>query len=161
MSDIFRFPKGYDVKILRKEDVLASIDANIIDKDVALEIVKRCEVDAANFIREGRWAGIPFVGAIRIPKTKLALISDKTKELLDEAKQTLEHDKYLLFRHTIASDIGRQVKIERYYKYIVSKFVGKNSKLFKKLSIKHGDSYARLICYTLSDVSPSGMNNYE
>ena len=161
MSDIFKFPKGYDVKVLRKEDVLASIDANIIDKDVALEIVKRCEIDAANFLREGRWASIPYIGSIRIPKTALVLMSDKTKELLNEAKQTLEHDKYLLFRQSVANDIGKQVKIERYYKYVVSKFVGNNLKFFKNLSSKRGDAYARFVCYTLSDITFTVTDDYE
>lgn len=161
MSDIFRFPNGYDVKVLRKEDVLAAIDANITDKDVALEIVKRCEIDAANFLREGRWASIPFIGSIRIPKTALALMSDKTKELLDEAKQTLEHDKYVLFRNSVAKDIGKQVKIERYYRYVVSKFVGRNTKYFKTKANKNGDAYARFLAYTLSDISPIEIENYE
>lgn len=161
MSDIFRFPNGYDVKVLRKEDVLASIDANIIDKDVALAIVKRCEIDATNFLREGRWAGVPFIGGIRIPKTQLALISDKTKELLDEAKQNLDHDKYLLFRKSITGDIGKQVKLERYYKYTVSKFVGKNLRYFRLISSRKGDVYARLLSYTLSDISPLEAENYE
>ena len=161
MSDIFKFPNGYDVKVLRKEDVLASIDANIIDKEVALAIVKKCEIDATNFLREGRWASIPFMGGLRIPKTHLALISDKTKELLDEAKQNLEHDKYLLFRKSVTDDIGKRVKIERYYKYTVSKFVGKNLRYFRLIASRKNDGYARLLAYTLSDISPLEFENYE
>lgn len=153
MSDIFKFPNGYDVKVLRKEDVLASIEANITDKEVALEIVRRCEIDATHFLKEGRWASIPFIGSIRIPKTQLALMSDKTKELLDDAKETLEHNKYVLFRKSVCSDIGKQIKTERYYKYVVSKFVGKNHKFFKKLADKKGDKFARIICYTLSSIT--------
>lgn len=161
MSDIFRFPNGYEVKVLRKEDVLASIDANIIDKEVALEIVKRCEIDAANFLKEGRWASIPFMGAIRIPKTQLALMSDKTKELLNEAKQNLEHDKYILFRQSVANDIGKRVKVERYYMYTVSKFVGRNPKFFRIIADKKGDAYARFLSYTLCNISPLEIDNYE
>ena len=82
MSDIFKFPRGYDVKILRKSDVIASINANIIDKDVALAIVKKCEIDAANFLREGRWAGIPYIGNIRIPKGREKFLSEETQEIL-------------------------------------------------------------------------------
>ena len=161
MSDIFRFPNGYDVKVLRKEDVLASIDANIIDKEVALEIVKRCEIDAANFLREGRWASIPFIGAIRIPRTKQLFMSEETQELLNEAKQNLDHSKYLLFRKSVANDIGKRVKVERYYAYVVSRFVGKNSNFFKVISAKRGDKYARVLAYTLSDISPLEYENYE
>ena len=161
MSDIFRFPGGYDVKILRKEDVLASIEANIVDKEVALEIVKRCEIDAANFIKEGRWASIPFIGNIRIPKFKEKFTSEETQNLLSEAEATLERDKYLLFRKSVAEDINKKIKIKRYFCYQVSKFVGKNPKFFKKVSEKHGDNYARLLCYTLSGINIVESNNYE
>lgn len=154
MADTFKFPcGGYEVKVLRKEDVLASIEENIIDKDVALAIVKRCEIDAANFLREGRWAGIPFMGNIRIPKTVQLLRSEETKAILDEAKETLDADKYILFRKSYANDIGKKVKTERFYKYVVSKFVGKNPKFFKIVAEKKGDYYARFLCYTLRDLS--------
>lgn len=153
MSDVFKFPKGYEVKILRKEDVLASIDANIIDKDVALEIVKKCEIDAANFLREGCWASIPFIGNLRVPKTTKKLLSEETQAILGEAKTALDRDKFLLFRKSIAFDIGKQVKVERYYRYTVSKFVGKNPKFFKDMSAKYGDIAARFLCYTLCDLS--------
>ncbi|MBO7693036.1 MAG: hypothetical protein J6Y28_09595 [Acholeplasmatales bacterium] len=161
MSDIFKFPNGYEVTVLRKEDVLKSIDNNIIDKEVALEIVRRCEIDAAIFLREGRWAGIPFMGSIRIPKTTQALISDNTRAILSEAQEVLDHDKFLLFRKSVAKDIGKQVKIERFYKYQLSKFVGKNYNFFRIIADKKGDIYARVLCYTLSDITTNDIANYE
>lgn len=154
MAEIFTFPrKGYDVRVLRKEDVLASIDANIVDKDIALAIVKRCEIDAANFLREGRWTGIPYIGNIRIPKTVQTFMSEKTKEILKEAEESLDRNKYLLFKKRYANDVGKQVKLERYYKYIVSKFVGKNQKFFRIVAKKYGDVHARILCYTLADMT--------
>lgn len=161
MSDIFRFPNGYDVKVFRKEDIIASIEANITDKDVALEVIRRCEIDASNFIREGRWASIPFIGSIRIPRTQQELMSKETQDILNEAKSTLDADKYILFRKSVANDIGKRVKIERYYKYVVSKFVGKNYSFFRTLSSKKGDCFARIIAYTLSDITNLEFNNYE
>lgn len=69
MADVFRFPNdGYDVTIVKKQDILDCIDENIIDKEVALSIVEHCEKTAAEFISSGRWTGIPFIGNIRIPK---------------------------------------------------------------------------------------------
>jgi hypothetical protein len=158
MADTFRFPnKGYEVKVLRKEDVLDSINKNIIDKEVALAIVKRCEIDAANFIKEGRWAGIPFIGNIRIPPAVQQLMSSEHQALVKEAEETLDAKKYVLFRHNLANDIGKQIKTERYYKYMVSKFVGKNQKFFKTIAKQHGDLYARFLCYTLTELSTEQM----
>ena len=161
MGDIFRFPGGYDVKILRKEDVIASIEANIVDKDVALEIVKRCEIDAANSIKAGRWASIPYIGNIRVPRGREKFLSEETQALLKEAEATLDRDKYLLFRKSVAADIGKQVKLERYFYYQVSKFVGRNTKFFRKVAEKHGDNYARFLCYTLSGINIADADNYE
>lgn len=154
MSDTFKFPNGgYEVKVLRKEDVLATIEENIIDKELALAIIKKCEIDAGNFLKEGRWTGIPFIGNIRIPKTVQTFMTEESKALLEEAKENLDEDKYILFRKHYANDVGKHVKIERYYRYIVSKFVGKNQKFFKKLSENNGDKYARFICYTLCELT--------
>ena len=67
MTDTYKFPGGNDVKVIRKEDIINTINCNIVDKEVALAIVKQCEVDAANFLRKGRWTGIPFMGSIKVP----------------------------------------------------------------------------------------------
>lgn len=153
MSDTFRFPNGYDVHICRKREVIATIDENIIDKDVALLIVKQCELDAANFLREGRWAGLPFMGNIRVPKSKQILNSVETKELIEDARETLDKDKYVLFRKNLTIDIGKRIKAERYYKYIAAKFISKNARFFNRTSKKYGDYYARILCYTLADIN--------
>ena len=152
MQDTLKFPNGYEVKVVRKADILACIEENIIDKEVALAIVKQCEIDAANFLREGRWAGIPFIGNIRIPKTTQILMTEESKEIIEEAKENLDKDKYVLFRKSYLNDIGKRVKIERYYRYEVSKFVGKNQRFFKKLAAANGDEYARFLCYTLKEL---------
>lgn len=149
MAETFRFPNGYDVRVLRKKDVLNSIDDNIIDKDIALEIVKCCEIDATNFLKEGRWAGIPFVGNIRIPKHVQTLISDETKALFADAKENLDENTYLLFRKSYAKEIKKKESNERFYKYTVSMFVGKNQKFFRIVSKNTNDTYARFLCYTL------------
>ena len=69
-----KFPRGYDVTIVRKEDVLEAIDDNIIDKEIALDLIKQLELDASNFIKEGRWTSLPFIGTIRYNENKKAII---------------------------------------------------------------------------------------
>lgn len=159
MADTFKFPNnGYEVKVLRKDNVLDSIDRNIIDKEVALAIVKKCEIDAANFLREGRWASIPFIGNIRIPKTVQKLTSEDSKAILQEAQDRLDPTKYLLFRKQYANEIGKQVKVDRYYRYLVSRFVGRHGKLFKKIASTRDEISTRILCYTLSDIT---IDSYE
>ena len=146
-------PEGYQVTVLRKADVLKCIDDNIIDKEIALDIVRRCEIDATNFLKEGRWAGIPFLGNIRIPKIVQNFMSEATQQLMSDAKETLDSEKYLLFRRQYATDAVKQEKYERYYKYELSKFIGKNLQLFRKVSAKRGDKFARMLCFTLRSMT--------
>lgn len=155
-------PEGYQVTLLRKQDVLKCIDENIIDKEIALEIVRRCEIDATNFLKEGRWAGIPFLGNIRIPKIVQTFLSEDTQKLMAEAKENLDHNKYLLFRKEFATDAVKRQDFERYYKYELSKFIGKNLGIFRKLSSIHGDNLARAICFTLRVMTiPDKYSTYE
>ncbi len=146
-------PEGYQVTVLRKQDVLKCIDDNIIDKEIALEIVRRCEIDAANFVKDGRWAGIPFLGNLRIPKIVQTFLSEDTQQLMAEAKENLDEHKYLLFRRQFATDAVKREDRERFYKYELSKFVGKNLKFFRKLVAKHGEKLARVKCFTLRNMT--------
>lgn len=154
MPNTFKFPpNGYEVIVLRKQDVLDCIEENIIDKEIALDIVRRCEIDATNFLKEGRWAGIPFIGNIRIPKQVQRFMSEDMQKTMQDARENLDKDKYLLFRKQVVDDTFKQIKEDRYYKYEVSKFVGKNLHIFKYLTVKHGDAMARFICFTLREMT--------
>ena len=146
-------PEGYQVTVLRKQDVLKCIDENIIDKEIALEIVRRCEIDAANFVKDGRWAGIPFLGNLRIPKIVQTFLSEDTQQLMAEAKENLDEHKYLLFRRQFATDAVKREDRERFYKYELSKFVGKNLKFFRKLAAEQGEKLARVKCFTLRNMT--------
>ena len=153
MACVYKFPNGgYDVTICKKQDILDCIDKNIIDKDIALAIIEHCEFQAASFLREGRWTGIPFIGNIRIPKTVQMIKSDEQQMLIQEAKEQLEKEKYLIFRKTLSKENAKHISQERYYKYITSIAVNNNRKLFKKLCNDKGEVYARLFLYCAHEV---------
>ena len=153
MTDTFKFPNGgFDVKVCRRKDIIECIDENIIDKDIALAIIDKCEFDAANYLRQGRWTGIPFIGNIRIPKSKLLEQSPEQQALIQEAKERLEPEKYVMFRKQLCGENIKQVKHERYYKYITSIAVNRNRKLYKKLCKTKGEVFARLYFYSCKEV---------
>lgn len=153
MSDTLKFPGGYDVTVVRKQDILDCLDANIVDKDVVLAVISQCEIDAADFIQSGRWTGIPFLGNIRLPKRVLKYRTPEVQELINEAKNTMDKDRYLVFRQRLGTDIKIEEKQERFYRYIVSHFVNNNRKFYNKLVTKHGEKIAQFICWTLSNLS--------
>ena len=70
-----------------------------------------------------------------------------------EAKENLDEHKYLLFRRQFATDAVKREDRERFYKYELSKFVGKNLKFFRKLVAKHGEKLARVKCFTLRNMT--------
>lgn len=152
MADTFKFPNGYDVQVLRKEDIIELIDDNTIDKDLLLTLVKECESDCANYLREGKWAGIPFFGNIRIPPTTQMFRSENSKAILNEAKEVLDKKEYHDFFVNFATDIGKQVKTERYRNYVISKWAAKNKKLFNRLVENKGIIYAKIIAYTMNNL---------
>lgn len=153
MADTYKFPNsGYDVKVYKKNDIINCINENIVDKDIALAIVEQCEIDAANFLKQGRWTGIPFIGNIRVPKLKQLEESADQKALIEEAKANLDADKYVLFRCQLGKENSKRIKQERYYRYITSIAVAKNRHLYKKLCKNKGEVYARLYLYATHNI---------
>lgn len=143
----FKFPNGYDVVVYKKQDILDCIDENIIDKEIALHIVEQCEIDAANYIREGRWTGIPFIGNLRIPKSRLMLHSKEQQEMIKEARNTFDTNRYVLFRKQLGKENMRHIQQERLYRYITSIGVNQDKKLYRKLCKEKGEHYARIWFY--------------
>ena len=90
-TEIRKFPNGYDVRVVRKQDILDCIDENIIDKEIALELITQCEIDACQYINEGKWTGLPYIGSVRLNDG--GKILRENKELLNEAKEKLDDDK--------------------------------------------------------------------
>ena len=167
MADTFKFPNGgYDVTICRKQDILDCIDKNIIDKDVAMAIVEHCEFQAASFIREGRWTGIPFIGNIRVPKTIQMLKSNEQQALIKDAKEQLGKEQYVMFRKQLNKENVKQISHNRYYKYITSIAISHNRKLYNKLCEEKGEYYARIYLYASYNITALNneyviLDNYE
>jgi hypothetical protein len=153
MAELYTFPGGYEVNVFKKQDILDCIDKNIVDKEIALAIVEQCELDAANFLREGRWTGIPFIGNIRVPKIKAMEATTEQQAIIEGARETLDTSKYVLFRRQLSYENSRHIKQERYYKYITSIAVTRNKKLYKKLCNEKGEYYARIFLYASKSIT--------
>lgn len=167
MSDTFKFPNGgYEVTVHRKQDIIDCIDANIVDKEIALAIVEQCEIDAVNFIKEGKWTGLPFIGNLRIPKAKALELTSEQQLLIEEAKELIDPNQYILFRRQLSADNHKRAKYERYYRYMTSIAVNRNKKLYKKLCKEKGECYARIYLYGTIMITAVNnefieFNNYE
>lgn len=157
MQDTYKFPGGKDVKVVRKEDIINTIKTNIIDTEVALAIVRQCEVDAVNFMKKGRLTGIPFMGTIKVPDTIRMSQTKEQKDLILAAMETNTNEQFVMFRRNLAYDNKVKIKARKYYNYVLSLSVAKNRNQFKKMCKEKGEAYARLHFFLLYSVT--SVNN--
>ena len=155
MKDVYNFPNGgYEVRIVRRSEVLEAIDKNIIDKDIALAIVERCELDCANFLKEGRWANIPYIGNIRIPRAKQLFKSEEQQTLISDAYDNLDTDSYIMFRKQLNQYNAQRARFEKNYNYLLTIMVNRYNKYYNYLKRNKGDYMARIIVYTFASLDP-------
>ena len=152
-----RYPKGNEVRVVRKADILKCIDENIIDKEIALEIVTQCEIDAANYLTNGKWTGIPYMG--NIISNISGLIIRQNADLLDAATEELTEHELLLFRKELVADGNARVKHKRYTSYVASKMATRNRDLYNRLVKTKGFSYAKLYMYFYANLTVVGDSN--
>ena len=153
MQDTYKFPGGKDVKVVRKEDIINTIKTNIVDTEVALAIVRQCEVDAVNFMRKGRLTGIPFMGTIKVPDTIRMSQTKEQKDLILAAMETNTNEQFVMFRRNLAYDNKVKIKARKYYNYVLSLSVAKNRNQFKKMCKEKGEAYARIHFFLLYSVT--------
>ena len=144
---------GYDVKVVRKEEVLKCIDSNILDKDIMLAFINQFEVDASNFLSQGRWTSLPYIGTLRKNQYKEAINSEEIKALDEAARENLDRNKYILFRKNVRDDIAKSIKRERLYKYTLSQVVKKNKSFYNYIEKTKGELYARVICHSMYELT--------
>lgn len=157
MQDTYKFPGGKEIKVVRKEDIINTINTNIVDKEVALAIVRQCEIDAVAFMRKGRLTGIPFMGTIKVPDTVKMSQTKEQQELILSAMETIPKEQFVMFRRTLAYDNKVKIKAKKYYNYVLSLSVAKNRGQFKKMCKEKGEAYARLHFFLLYSVT--SVNN--
>ena len=157
MQDTYKFPGGKDVKVVRKEDIINTIKTNIVDTEVALAIVRQCEVDAVNFMKKGRLTGIPFMGTIKVPDTIRMSQTKEQKDLILAAMETNTNEQFVMFRRNLAYDNKIKIKARKYYNYVLSLSVAKNRTQFKKMCKERGEAYARIHFFLLYSVT--SVNN--
>ena len=157
MQDTYKFPGGKDVKVVRKEDIINTIKTNIVDTEVALAIVRQCEIDAVNFMKKGRLTGIPFMGTIKVPDTVRMSQTKEQKDLILAAMETNTNEQFVMFRRNLAYDNKIKIKARKYYNYVLSLSVAKNRNQFKKMCKERGEAYARIHFFLLYSVT--SVNN--
>ena len=153
MAKQVKFPRGYEVTIVTKSDILETLDANVVDKEIMKEIIDNLEKEATQFLQNEVWTGFPFLGSIKTSEVQQILKQEDMKELLQEAKDNLDEEKYLLFRKNLAGEIQSQLKTSKYYRYTTAINIHKYKKLYKYIRMFYGTTIARLIIFSISQLN--------
>lgn len=143
---IRKFPNGgYDVRIVSKEDILETINNNIIDKEIATELISTLEINIKDFIKKERWTGIPYLGTVKVPEHKI--LKKDQKDIIKEAYESMPKDEYVMFCIHLTSENKDAVRRTKLYRHLCSMAVNKDIKLFRKVSKENGSVYGRLFMY--------------
>lgn len=128
--EVRKFPAmgGYNVTIVNKNDVLKTIDDNIIDKEIAYEIITSLELSCQKYVSAGDTAGIPYIGKIKERLT--AAIARENKETLDDAIEVLDREHYIAFKRALFADESRRYKYNKVYKLEIARVVNHNRRQY-------------------------------
>lgn len=128
--EVRKFPSmgGYNVTIVNKNDILKTIDDNIIDKELAYKIITSLELSCQKYVSAGDVAGIPYIGKI---KERLATaIARENRETLDDAKEALDKEHYIAFSQALFSDESKRYKYNKTYKIEIAHVVNHNRRQY-------------------------------
>lgn len=93
-------------------------------------------------------------------KIKQLEATKEQQELINNAKELLDPNQYILFRKQLSSENAQRIKANRFYNYIVSIAICRNKNLFKTLTKKYGEVYARVTLYTCKNMV-SASNEFD
>lgn len=163
MARTLKFPGGFDVTVVERDDILQTIDDNIIDKEVLLELLSNLESDMYQGLKEGKWVGVPFLGNIRVPKYLQVIRSEEAQELIEEARINLNPEKYRVFRRNLGRYVTTQINNDRFYNYTISINVNRYKNYYKYIKRVYNRYSVRFYIYSASslDYFLSGTVSYE
>lgn len=159
MSDVLIIPNGgTECDLYRLEDILDLMKEGY-DKDLIKMIMVHCEKQIALDLQKGLWVGIPFIGNVRINKVRQALNSKENKEIIDGAKSELNPTEFRKFRIQFSKDVARNISVERFNNYMLSKTRTKHKKIYDKFVKKYGEGIAKIVLQSLTNLEYVPANN--
>lgn len=128
--EVRKFPAmgAYNVTIVNKNDILKTIDDNIIDKEIAYEVITSLELSCQKYVSAGDSAGIPYIGTI---KERIgASIARNNKETLADAKEALDKEHYIAFKNALFSDETKRYNYNKVYKLEIARVASHNRRQY-------------------------------
>lgn len=141
-----KFPySNYDVVIVEKDDILKTIDDNIIDKEVARALIDSLEIKAYDYLKDEKGVSFPYLGTIRIPDGLKRENRLRNKEAIQFAYEHFDKPRYVAF----IKDMSRLNKERMNFRALLNSafeiMKRKYPDVYKEIYNKKGELSAKLI----------------
>jgi len=141
------FPHGgFEVKLVRKEDILKTIDDNIIDKDVARELINNIETKAERILNSSvdAWVSIPYFGSMRRPKTIRLRTDPEFTAAATHVYENKSKDEFVMFMKNSYNDYTAQLHYQAYFNKLAARYARLYPIKYRQYYNEKGEHYARL-----------------
>lgn len=141
----------YVIVIKRKEDIIQTIQKDILDGEILDDIISSLERSIAHGIAARQWVSLPYIGNISLNKGYISALNNRSK--FDTAKKVMNKNQYLVFRKQIIKEEKLRIVREKNIEWFIRRAKEKHKKLHKELTKRYGESYANMYCYFKNLVS--------
>lgn len=157
-ENIKKFPYSqYDVVIVEMDDILKTIDDNIIDKEVARELISSLEVTAYNHLKEEKGVSFPYFGTVRIPDGLTRENRMRNRDAIKAAYETLDKARYVAFVKDMSRYNKERIKFRNLHDNVFTIMKRKYPDLYKEMYAEKGELYAKFYITYLFFMKPSKM----
>lgn len=157
MSELSRFnAKDHPDLIVTREDIIATIQENILDGELINDIIENVEKQIRNRAESLRRVSIPYIGAIVPNEAKLDAIEHR--ELMASKQRELTKEQYQKFRKDFIRSRYRLRKGMRSKRIIIDRTIRTNSKRAARMfRSPFPDKYVRTYFYFMALLAPTNF----
>lgn len=155
-NNIKKFPySDYDVVIVEMADILKTIDDNIIDKDVAKELISSLEVTAYNHLKEEKGVSFPYFGTVRIPDGLTKENRLRNRDAINLAYETMDKARYVAFIKDMSKLNKERIKFRSLHENVFEIMKRKYPDLYRDVYKEKGELLGKFYITYLFFMKPS------
>jgi len=155
--EITRLKNGYELEVVRLEDVLADINfSNDDDFNICKDIIVNLEFKAGDIIAQNKTVSLPYIGRLRKPLVKKEFA--KSYKLLKVAKSVLTKEEFKDYARDTYNEAKEKVMSWKKNDQLRRKLIAANNKKYKKIYLTFGEKLANVWIESLLWLTPVEFN---
>lgn len=145
--------KGWDVPVIRKDEIINSTDFKTYDKSIVLDIIKNVELMVKQDVSNGFNTSIPYLCSFKISDFKSVEERMEVNKTLRAAKESLSQKDYVAFKLSYFRDIKLKADTETYYLDFIRQAIKANKLVWSYLLSKMSEPKARLTMWLMTKMN--------